>query len=510
MTAPSERELEHRLESIEESAGQQDSEAPITSKISVLWGAADPSNRPTGMTWVPAKGTLTYDVWDAQAEVLGAARNEETDIASFLAGFGSGKTVTGARWLLKQAIEHPDSRFLAMGTTFSKARDSTYRVLLEQLPGEDTHIVAGSFNGAETSPIVKDYDRQSHRLTLVNNTVIKLGSADKWSRHAGDSFGAVWLDEAAHYPDLHDLLEMIGSRLRGVPGPQTQLWTLTGHGQGEAFDILERGVDSTGEPLGLNVELIRASTLDNPYLSAGEKERFKRQYAGTAREQSALHGGFSSGTGALLKREQLEFVNADEVEEEQYRYHIGVDLAYVESRERAITQGSDHSAAVLLAVDARGENALLLDVDTIRGATLREQIRWLADVAGSIPNPTVKIESTGGQVYFVQEARQNVPGTVKAVNPNESKESRITDMSIVFERGDARLVNAEVDENLGYDSRWSRFVREWSEFGASDDSPDVLDATWLALHGLPLMQAGTFYSADPYSDRSSRQRGGGF
>lgn len=267
--------------------------------VSVLWGVADPQNRPDGMTWVSETNTLTYDLWTAQRDALEAIRSD-ADITGFLAGYGSGKTIFGARWLIRQALEYDGSRFLGMGIDFTKARDTTFRVLFEQLPGERTSIVTSSYNGPETSPVVADYNRQNHRLTFINDSVIKLGSADKWNRYAGDSYGAVWLDEPSHYGgDLHDLLEMIGSRLRGVAGPKDQLWTLTGNGYNAAFEILERQEDSNGDPIGLNIETIRASTLTNPYLDQGEKERFERQYGETSREEQALHGGFAAAQGLV-------------------------------------------------------------------------------------------------------------------------------------------------------------------------------------------------------------------
>ena len=266
---------------------------------SVLWGVADPEARPNGATWVPETQTLTYDLWSAQREVLESLRGD-ADITGFLGGYGSGKTMLGERWILKQALDHPGSRFLTMGIDFTKARDTTFRVLFEQLPGDRTAVVTSSYNGPETSPVVADYNRQEHRLTLTNDSVIKLGSADRWNRYAGDAYGAVHLDEPSHYgEDLHDLLEMIGSRLRGEDGPQTQLWTLTGNGYNAAYEILERQEDTNGEPLGLNIDVIRANTLENPYLNDGAKERFKRQYAGGSREEQALFGGFAAAQGLV-------------------------------------------------------------------------------------------------------------------------------------------------------------------------------------------------------------------
>lgn len=286
-------------EGLQELRGDRDDPSMATGSVSVEWRGAQPDERPDGMAWDPSDGTLTYDAWSAQQEALDAL-TEDHDITAFLAGYGAGKSITGARWLIAQAISYPGSRFLAMGIDFQKARDTTFRVLFGQLPGDRTDVVTSSFNGPEQSPIVADYNRQEHRLTFANDSVIKLGSADRWNRYAGDEYGGLWLDEPSHYgEDLHDLLEMLGSRLRGVDGPKRQFWTLTGNGYNAAWTILEKREGADGEPLGLNIELIRASTPDNPYLDENDVERFRRQYAGTGREEQALHGGFEAAQGLV-------------------------------------------------------------------------------------------------------------------------------------------------------------------------------------------------------------------
>lgn len=295
---PTERQLREELAG----ADTQDSHGP--ERVTVEWRDAAPDDRPDGMTWEPASddepARLSYDVWDAQRETLDAVDSGEHDVVAFLAGYGSGKSVFGARWLLAQALEYPGSRFLAMGVDFQKARDTTYPKLFAQLPGERTTLTTSSYNGPENSPLVTDYNRQEHRLTLVNDSVITLGSADKYSRYAGAEFGAVWMDEPSHYGDvLHELTGMITTRLRGVDGPKTQLWTLTGEGYNAAWEILEKRHDADGDPIGLDIDVVTASVLDNPYLTEGDKERFKRKYEGTAKEEQALHGGFAAATGLV-------------------------------------------------------------------------------------------------------------------------------------------------------------------------------------------------------------------
>ena len=313
MTDPTKREIERLLEEL-----KRDQPADAPTNLTVEWREAAPDKRPTGIEYDPETETLYYDIWDAQQECHEALMSGDHDIVGLLGGYGSGKSVFGARWLLVQALTTPDSRFLAMGVDFRKARDTTFRILCEQLPGERTGLRAGANNGPEQSPVVAHYDSRDHRLTLTNGSVIVFGSADRWNRHAGDQFGAIWLDEPSHYEtDLHKLLDMVGSRFRGAEGPKVQCWTLTGNGYNDAWEILVKQETGDDEPLGLEIELVRASTLENPYLDAGDYERFERQYADTSLEDQALHGGFAAATGLVysaFSRETHVIPHAEAVE----------------------------------------------------------------------------------------------------------------------------------------------------------------------------------------------------
>jgi len=494
---PTEREIQQQFEAVVQQASRGESD-----EITVLFGAADPEQRPDGVTWVPETNTLTYDLWDAQRDALESVRSD-TDITVLLAGFGSGKSELGARWLIKQAIDHSGSRFLCMGQDFQKAKQTTYPKLYEALPGENTRQLTSGYCGPEQSPLIEDFNRQDFRLTFTNGAEITLGSADDYGRYAGAEFGAAWLDECGKYGrELYGLTGMITTRLRGVEGPKTQLWTLTDEeGSTAVFDILQRGVDASGDPIGLNIDVITASSENNPYLDAGTIERYKRRYGGTSLEGAALHGGFGDSSGTLLSREQLQFVHVDDLPEQNYRFHIGVDLSYVASKSHAEATDSDYTAAVLVGVDSDRERAYVFDVDRKRGMTLRQSIQWLADLANEAPQPTIKVEEVGAQSWWIQEAKQEIPGHIVPVSPgNNSKESRIQDMSILFERGDVVLCDQDRDDNLGYDARFRPFVREWLEFG-NGNSPDLLDATYYALQNIQFGQSnrvagasGDFYS----------------
>lgn len=274
--------------------------------VDIVWREAAPAERPEGMEWVPDSGdsgdghaTLAFDFWDAQARCLNALE-EDQDIVAFLGGYRSGKSVTGARWLLSHAIEIPGSRWLALGVSFQQASSTTYRTLFEQLPGERTHLLTSGFTGPEQSPLVTDYNRQEHRLTLYNDTIITLGSADKWSRYAGDEYAGIWMDEPSHYgSELFDIREMMGSRLTADRGPKSMFWSLTGNGYNPAWQILEQREDVNGDPINDQITIERASVLNNPYIDEAAKEQLRRRYGGTSRAEQALFGGFAAAQGLV-------------------------------------------------------------------------------------------------------------------------------------------------------------------------------------------------------------------
>jgi len=294
MSRKTRRELEQELDRLKRTTDTTDGPTTVT----VDWRTPTSPRRPTTRsTTTPETATLTYDLWAVQRDCLDALESGTNDIVAFLGATGAGRASSGARWLLAQALPHPGSRFLAMGQTFTKARGATFRKLFAQLPG------ARTATDPARSPIVADYRKTEGQLVLTNGSVIVLGSADSWSRYAGDEFGAIWLDEPSHYePDLHDLLEMVSTRLRGVAGPKVQCWTLTGNGYNDAWEILDQRQDTTGEPLGHEIALIRASTLENPYLTPDEREGFARQYGGTSRADQALHGGFAAAEGLVYSQ----------------------------------------------------------------------------------------------------------------------------------------------------------------------------------------------------------------
>ncbi|MDG5761532.1 phage terminase large subunit [Natronococcus sp. A-GB1] len=369
MTDPTKREIERELEALKRLFGESDtdSDADTDAEVTVEWRVpASPDPADEGMTYEPETETITYALWRKQQACLDALESGDYDIVAFLGGYGTGKTVFGARWLLAKALAHPESCFLALGKTFEEARESTFKKLFAQLPGDNTVV------DPERSPVVTEYTKSERRLTLTNGTVIVLGSADKPDRYDGAEFGGIWLDEPSYYnADLHDLLATLDGRLRGVDGPKVMCWTLTGNGFNDAWKILEQRQKANDEPLKHSIRVIRASTLENPYLEPEVRASQKRKYGDTDRAAQALHGGFAAATGLVysaFNRETHVIPHAEAAERvvDDWRVY-GYDSGWNDPR--VVLELGKTSFDQLVVVDAFHET----------GVHTEDAIDWLAD-----------------------------------------------------------------------------------------------------------------------------------
>ena len=245
--------------------------------------------------------TVGGSYWDAQLRVFDALESREYDLVVFRAGYAGGKTLLACDWIHGVAMQVTGSDNLLMAPDYQKGGPATYKTFFERLPGDDT--VPDKGGDPENSPIVEDYNRNEKRLTYINSSVARLGSADKWNRYAGSEFNAIACDEPAHYDntDLYDLVEMLTSRQRTPDGPNVMLWTSTGAGFNDYYDITERQVDADENPLPWadRMKVIVGDSRNNPFLPADAREKLERQFGGTDREAQALAGGFAAPTGLV-------------------------------------------------------------------------------------------------------------------------------------------------------------------------------------------------------------------
>lgn len=242
---------------------------------------------------------LDWYFWSAQIKALEALKSGDHDVVNFRGGYGSGKSVLGARWIIKVVLQIPNGRSLILGRDFSKGEGTTYKVFFEQLPGENTVDKDDEKGDPTNSPIVTGYNRNKRRLTFFNGHIVKLGSGDEWNREAGAEYNAIWCDEVAHYEnvDLYKLNEMLISRQRTKKGPNMTLWTSTGNGFNQYYDFVYKQITPDEEPLPTRVHNVVADSRNNPFLA--EKEKLARQFEGTSREEEALKGGFVAAEGLV-------------------------------------------------------------------------------------------------------------------------------------------------------------------------------------------------------------------
>lgn len=242
--------------------------------------------------------SVEYEYWGPQIEVFEAIESGENDLVVYRGGYGSGKTVVGARWTIEVAERVPRSDNLILAQDQSKGGPTTYKGFFQQLPGVD--CVPDEGGDPENSPLVDDFNRNKSRVTWHNGSVVRLGSADSWNRYAGGEFNAIWADEVGHYTcDLYQLHEMLVTRQRTEHGPNVTLWTSTGNGYNQFYDITERQVDKSEDALRWadQMEIVVANSLENPFLP--EKEKLRNQFEGTARADQALRGGFAAADGLV-------------------------------------------------------------------------------------------------------------------------------------------------------------------------------------------------------------------
>ena len=278
---------------------------------------------------------VDWKFWSKQDQCMEYANSGEYDITVFLGGYRSGKSVTGARWLVEKALENMNGHFLSMAVDYTKGKKTTYEVLFEEaLPGNNLNPFKGG--DPENSPIVQNWTKQDRALTFVNGATITLAGADEEGRYEGGSFNAVWMDEPGNYEGkLDGVAKTILERMDGGP-PGTVMWTTTGK-RGALQRIIEKRKWGDGSEIENSIKVVRASTENNPFLADSALERLKRTYKGSQQEDMALHGEFGEAEGMVypqFKRE-THVKPTEELEERidyEKRWVFGYDAGWDDER----------------------------------------------------------------------------------------------------------------------------------------------------------------------------------
>ena len=258
------------------------------------------------------QATVRSAVTPAQHEFI----KHDGRASAFIGGVGSGKTRSS---ILKALAQPSDTVGMLIAPTYTMLKDALLRSFLEM-----------------ARPLLTNFNQSDLHARLVNGTEILFRSADNPERLRGPNLGWAGLDEAA-LMDRTALDIMLG-RLREQPG---RMWfTTTPKGRNH---WLHEYIQDTG------VHVVRARSMDNPYLPPEFLEMLKRSYASDFYRQEVL-GEFIDAGGRV-------FADAwyyDDLPPDPFREAVGIDFAYTAKSH------ADYSVAVR--GRAVGDNIYITDL----------------------------------------------------------------------------------------------------------------------------------------------------
>lgn len=174
---------------------------------------------------------------------------------TFQGGAGSGKTRAGCAKALSFALRHPGSRGMIIGASY---------------PGIKQAILPHLETVAEELQLRQSwqYNRADQQILLANGSNFWLRSADNPESLLGADLAWLWGDEPALWK--HDAYRYSVGRLRQSEYPHQAFFTFTPKGQNWAAEELCQPREG--------LEIIRATSLDNPFVGEDFYERLRREY----------------------------------------------------------------------------------------------------------------------------------------------------------------------------------------------------------------------------------------
>jgi predicted phage terminase large subunit-like protein len=298
---------------------------------------------------------LSCESWDSIKSIKWERKGEFWDLhvpvqnhysAHGIWHHNTGKTFIGALDILMSAKR--DQPWVCVSPDNNVIRETTFPMFSELA------IRTGQFIREVKSPMPRITFR-----TLdggIANIVFRSGEAPEKLR--GGNYAGAWLDEATVMrEEVYKLLRPT-LRWRGKMGPTlitatpkgTKHWTFSKLYEPAEF-VGNDGATATGVEFinGLpyrkrkNVDLIRASTRDNPFLPPDFYEENIQDY-GTLLAQQEFEGDFIEIAGLMFRREWFQFVN-----------RAPIDCVRVRYWDQAATPGSGcYTAGLLMAMDQWG------------------------------------------------------------------------------------------------------------------------------------------------------------
>jgi len=169
-------------------------------------------------------------------------------------GIVTHNTHAGALWVLKMAIEYPNTKGLIVANTYTQLGAATLPTLFKIL--NEYNIPFNYVGGAKA------------QLT-IGSSIIHCRSAQNYDNLRGPEYGYAWLDEAGFFKI--EAIHVIIGRLRCPKGPRQLRFTTTPQGFNWLYDFFEEQKDESKRT-------VTSKTSDNVYLPEDYEESLENQY----------------------------------------------------------------------------------------------------------------------------------------------------------------------------------------------------------------------------------------
>ena len=260
----------------------------------------------------------------------------------------------------------------------------------------------------DLSAVISETNESEKRITYINGGQLDFWSLDNFDAVRGRKYRRVVIDEAAMVPNLEEAWTMaIRPTLADYKG---DAWFFsTPKGRNYFYNLAQRAqTDETWS-------YWQMPTDANPFISADEIEAARLELPSIVFQQEFL-AEFIDVQGALVKRDMITYVNANEVPND-LRIGMGVDLA-ISQKETA-----DFSSIVIVGYHKESGRRYVLDV--WRGRVgFHDVVDMVKHYAGKWKPSRINIEAVQYQVAVVQELLRKTSLPVRAIKPDRDKVSR--------------------------------------------------------------------------------------
>ena len=365
-----------------------------------------------------------------------------------LGGRGAGKTMSGAMWVKRFAIEHPNARIALIGETEHDVRE----VMIEGVSG-----ILRAHHSRHERP---EWISSRRRLEWDNGAVAEAFSADEPDSLRGPQFHAAWADELAKWRHAEATFDMLQFGLRLGERPRQVITTTP-----RPIALIKRLI---ADP---STAISRAGTAANARnLAPSFLDHVVARYQGTRLGRQELDGEVvEERADALWSRGMIE----------QCRVGAAPPMRRIVVAVDPPASANKRSAACgLMAAGRAGDRVYVLADDTVSGLSpagwaAKAIALWRRLEADCL---VVAVNQGGDMVRAViREADASVP--VTAVRATRTKWLRAEPVAALYEQG-----------RVWHVGPLAALEDEMCDFGldglSSGRSPDRLDALVWAVTAL--------------------------